>query len=293
MSWRRYDLPEERDEIGRFMPWLVAFMVYLSIVAIAGLLALDAMTARWDRGVVGTLTVHVSPAPTAEENAKRLKDAIEVLAGTRGIARAEAVPAEKVAELLEPWLGPSVREADLPLPLLIDVELQQDSKVDLELLGRSLDAVVPGTAVDDHRSWLRRLVSLVRAVETLAAGMLALVALVTVVAVVFATRAGLAVNRDVIEVLHLIGAHDAYIARQFAGRAFKTALKGGVFGLALAAPTLFGVAFFASRIEEGLLPRVELGPVQWGIFAAVPLVAALAALVSARSTVLRTLGRMV
>ncbi len=293
MSWRRFDLPNDREDIGRFLPWLVAFMVYLSIVALAGLLALERMTARWDHGVVGTLTVHMAPAATAEQNARRLKDATDVLTATPGVARAEPVPAARVAELLEPWLGPSVRDADLPLPLLIDVELRDEPEVDLGQLGRSLDAVVPGTAVDDHRSWLRRLVSLARAVEALAAAMLGLVALVTVVAVVFATRAGLAVNRDVIEVLHLIGAHDAYIASQFAARAFKTAFKGGLLGFLLAAPTLFAIGFFAARIEEGLLPRIEFGPVHWGMFAAVPLLAAMAALVSARTTVLRTLGRMV
>lgn len=293
MSWRRYDLPKERDEVGRFLPWLIAFLVYLSIIALAGLLALEEMTAHWDRGVAGTMTVHVPPAAKADEAPRRMKNVLDVLAGTQGIARAEVISQERVAELLEPWLGPGVRDADLPLPVLVDVELASGASVDIAKLGAALEAAAPGTAVDDHQTWLRRLVSLAQSVEILAVGMLALVGFVTVLAVIFATRTALAVNREVIEVLHLIGAHDAYIAGQFATRAFLMGLRGGLFGLALAVPTLLGVGLLGARLEQGLLPQIAFGIPQWGAFVLVPVLAALTAMVSARMTVLRTLGRMV
>ena len=46
MFTRRTDLQLERDSLGRFLPWLIAFMVYLSVLAFAGMLALDDIATR-------------------------------------------------------------------------------------------------------------------------------------------------------------------------------------------------------------------------------------------------------
>ena len=58
-------------------------------------------------------------------------------------------------------------------------------------------------------------------------------------AVTFATRGAVAGNRDVVEVLHFVGADDAFIAREFQRRFFALALRGAAAG-ALAAAVLVG-----------------------------------------------------
>ena len=73
------------------------------------------------------------------------------------------------------------------------------------------------------------------------------VALVATAAVIFTTRTGLAVHRDVIEVLHLIGARDSYIANGFAYHAWWTGLRGGLFGAILAAASLLLLTIGATR----------------------------------------------
>ncbi len=293
MTWRRQDLPSDRENIGRFLPWLVAFMVYLSILALAGLMALEEMARHWDHGVSGTLTVQIPPGETANDNARLIGAVLEVLAGKSGIVSVQPIPPARVAALLEPWLGPAVQSADLPLPLLIDVEVDSGVTVDTRAWTAEMNSVAPGASVDDHRTWLRRLVGLVRSVEALSAGILVLIIAVTVVAVIFTTRTGLAVHREVIEVLHLIGARDTYIANQFAVRAFGMGIRGGLLGLALAAPTIAGIGLLGSRMEEGLIPEVTFGIFHWAAFAVMPLLSAVTAMVSARLTVLRSLARMI
>jgi cell division transport system permease protein len=119
----------------------------------------------------------------------------------------------------------------------------------------------------------------------------------SVLTVVFTTRAGLAVHHDVIELLHLMGARDLYIARQFENEAMRLGLSGGIAGVALAALTLWALGHAAAATavlgeEAKLLPDLRLVLWQWGALALLPLLTGFAAMLTARLTVLRALGRM-
>ncbi len=289
---RRSDLPLDHDALGRFLPWLIAFMVYLAALALAGMLVLNAMAARWDKGMGDTLTVQIAPADSPQKDARRMRSALGILRSTPGVARAQPIDEGRLMALLEPWLGPAGAAKDLPLPRLIDVEAKPGARVDAAALAARLAAAVPGSAVDDHGVWLERLIHLVRTVEALARAVLLLIGLTTVGTVVFTTRTGLSIHQEAIEVLHLIGAQDTYVARQFAGRALVMGVRGGLMGLFLAVPTLLGIGYLAARMEAGLLPDVTLGPQHWAALAGLPLVVAAIAMVTARLTVMRTLARM-
>jgi cell division transport system permease protein len=292
MFAHRSDLPLDRDALSRFLPWLIAFMVFLAVLAMAGVLVLNATAARWDRGITGTLTVQIISADDPSKDDDRLQKVLKILAETPEVDRFETLGDDKLLALLEPWLGTGVGAQDLPLPRLVDVELKPDAKLDVEALSRRVEARVPGVSIDDHSLWLERLVHLIRTVEGLASLILVLIALATVGTVVFTTRTGLAIHRNAIEILHFIGAQDSYVASQFAGRALTLGLKGGVAGLLLAAPTLWGIGVMARRMDSGLLPDITLGPVHWAALAGLPVAVALIAMVTARLTVLKTLSRM-
>lgn len=288
----RSDLPLDKDALSRFLPWLIAFMVFLAVLALAGMLVLNLTAARWDQGITGTLTVQVIPTDNPERDEERLKKVLSVLAGTPEIDRYETLSEDRLLQLLEPWLGAVAGGRDLPLPRLVDVELKSGQKLDAEVLSRRLAARVSGVSIDDHRVWLNSLVRLIQTVEGLATLVLVFIAFSTVGTVVFTTRTGLAIHREAIEVLHLIGAQDSYVARQFAGRALGLGLKGGVIGLLLALPTLWGIGHLAQQMESSLLPAVVLGPVHWAVLAGLPVVVSLIAMVTARLTVMNTLSRM-
>ena len=295
MLAHRSDLPLDRDALSRFLPWLIAFMVYLACLALAGMLTLGAVAERWDAGVSGTLTVQIIPSesPTAApKEARRIEAALEILRTTPGIAGAEVIGEDRIMALLEPWLGSIGGSGDLPLPRLIDVELKAGAEVDTAALSKRLRQAVPGATVDDHGVWLDKLVRLLRAVEILASLVLLLIGLATVGTVVFTTRTGLAIHQEAIEVLHLIGAQDSYVAKQFATRALILGLRGGIIGLVLAVPTLMGIGALAARMEAGLLPDFTLTPAHWAAMVCLPLAVALIAMLTARLTVMKTLAEM-
>lgn len=289
---KRSDLPLDKDAHSRFLPWLIAFMVFLAVLAIGGILVLNATAARWDQGVGGTLTVQIAATEDPAKDQNNLQEVLNVIAAASGIERYVIIEEEHMMTLLEPWLGSSANVNDLPLPKLIDVGLADEAQFDLKDFTRTMQARVPDATVDDHRIWLQRLVNLIRTVEFIAMAILVFIALATMGTVIFTTRTGLSVHKEAIEVLHLIGAQDSYIAGQFAGRAMILGLKGGLIGMALGLPALYLVGTLAESLEEAALPDLSFGPIEWTIFALIPLCVAGLAMTTARSTVLRSLARM-
>jgi cell division transport system permease protein len=302
MFSRRSDLPLDTDVLGRFLPWIIAFMVFMAIFAAAGMFAIENATGQWRQGLTHTLTVQIRPSPesgtdssnrpTAAKDDPRVSEALRILHATDGVIRADLVSETQMASMLEPWLGEGISADDLPLPFLIDVEADSAADIDTDSLRKRLVAADPDISVDDHRVWLDRLVRLANAIEMLATAVLLFVGGATAGTVVYTTRTGLEIHREAIEVLHLIGAHDSYVATQFAWRALNLGVRGGLAGLALAVPALFGIGYFAANLEAGLLPRVSFGFVEWAAIAAIPALTAILSMVTARITVLRTLAKM-
>jgi cell division transport system permease protein len=295
MGFARSEVPLDRDASGPFLPWIVAVMVYLATLAVASAIATNKVVTRWDSGLAGRMTLQIPAAPVGAdpaEQATRVARALEVLRAAPFVAEARALEAGEVARLLEPWLGESLSDHDLPLPALIAIAAEPAETSDLAALKRRLAQAVPGAELDDHQRWLGRLLDLARSIEVVAGLVVALVGLAAVITVIFVTRTGLAIHRPVIELLHLIGAQDSYIATQFQWHALRFGSFGGLVGLALAAATVLAVGALLGRIESGLLPDLALSMGEWTLLALVPIATAAVATVTARLTVVHALARL-
>jgi len=295
------ELQLSRDTTRRFIPLMVAAMVYLATLALAGAVAVGATVDRWRDGLGGTLTVQLPGGrgdASAADTVARTDTAVSLLLETPGIATAQPVPASDLESLLEPWLGKGNLPADLPVPVLIDVTLDPGARVDLAALQRSLAGVVPDARVSDNGVYLERLVRLARSVQLVAGVVMLLVALAAVAIIVFATRAGLSMHRETIELLHLIGARDAYIARQFISHALWHGLLGGLIGVLLAAATVAALGVIGGEVSLPaaslrLPERLSLSLLLWLVGALfIPLIAGLVAMGTARLTVMRTLRQV-
>lgn len=293
----RNDLPVTRDVTGRFLPWVVLVMVFLASLGIAGAMSLQELVHRWSGDMSGVLTVQIPPAfnqnaAAASENEERVERAVRLLRTTNGVISAEPLSDERVAALLQPWLGSPALIEELPTPRLIDVQLRPEARPDLAELAIRLADAVPGAIIDDHLVWLSKLIDLARGLEKLAWLVIALVTATTAMTVIYATRTSLAVHRPQIEVLHFIGATDNYIAGQFARRGLWLGLAGGVGGLLLTLPALWTIGRLGRNIYGGLVPQLSLSLLTWSILLALPFAAALIAMLTARVTVRRQLARM-
>jgi len=290
--WRS-DLPLGKDGSSRFLPWIVGAMVYLAALALAGVLAAGELVSGWRAELTGALTIEL-PQPveaTEADRQARLQRVLDVLTATPGVAHAEVLGPDAMAELIGPWLGPDATAADLPLPDLVAVELAGDATIDSAALTQRLTEAVPEARLDDHRDWLERAERLSWLVRMLAMLVLGFVSAAAALAVLFVTRTGLDIHREVIELVHLLGAPDRYIARQFQHHALAQGFVGGLLGLAAGAATITAIGWLAAVLGGGLVPLARLGWTDWAIIASLPVAAALVAMLTARIAVLRILGR--
>jgi cell division transport system permease protein len=284
-------VPLGRDAPSRFLPWVFALMVYLAVLALAGGLILHSAVERWQRGEVDTLTVQLMPLEDASEDA-RIAKLRELLGAMEGVTGIRVVAQSETIDLIEHWLGEGNVPSDLPLPRLVDVNIAPGYGLDAESLALRLRASLPGVTVDDAKLWLDRLADIGRSLEYLAIAVVILIGLAAVATVIFTTRMGISIHRNVIELLHLIGARDGYVAAQFQRQAMMLGLRGGVLGIVFAVATLYGLRQVAGRLETPLAPDIPIVNWAWVLLAAVPVATALIAMVTARLTALKELAKM-
>jgi cell division transport system permease protein len=238
------------------LDWIVAAMAFLAALAFAGALTVTDQATRWRTGLAGNLTVEISSSGTAAD----LSAALAVLRATPGVARAEPLTRDQVSKLLAPWLGSSALVETLPVPQLIDIALLPGASIDTPALAERLAEAAPGTMIDDHGRWLGQLLRLATMASLAALVIVAVVALSAVIAVTITTRAGLALHHEAIDLLHLIGAEDRYIAREFAREALLLGMRGSLIGVALAIAALYILIALAPTLESILIPSLTPRP---------------------------------
>ncbi len=286
---RHSDLPFERDQSTRFLPWIVALMVFLGVLMFAAALVVSDAVDTWDSTLTGRMTVQIPERVANPENTRSLAGLLQATAGVEDV---RIVPDGEARALLIPWLGKEIVASGLPVPALIDIKIAPGARIDPVLLRARLAETVPDITVDDHRNWLSALITLARTAEILAFAILALIASAAIIAVIFTTRSGLAVHSAIIELLHQMGARDTYIASQFQLQALMLALRGGIAGALSATIVLLIFGWIGQGIEAAFLPKLSLSPLGWLALLLVPAGAVLIAMLTARMTVLRALARM-
>jgi len=221
---------------------LVAIMSFLACLSIAAVSIVSQKANGWQRQIADEVTIQIRPI-SEEDPANAVARAVEIAVQTPGVRSAEPLGEDVSAALLEPWLGSGFDRSELPIPRLVAVQVDEDT--DLGALARRLRDNVPGASLDDHGLWLERLSSMANTVTLIGLFVTGLVFAATALSVVFATRGAMAGNRDVIEVLHFVGAEDIYIANQFQRHFLALGLKGAAVGGLAAVLFLFAASLIS------------------------------------------------
>jgi cell division transport system permease protein len=250
------------DDARVHLPAIAAAATFLTCLAIALALMADGIAQRWRSALAQALTVEIAPRPDMDTQLAR---AIQALRAMPAVASAEPLTREQIRRLIAPWLGEDALIDGLPLPALVDLRVKPGAAFDVEAAQRTLSAAAPDARIDDHRGWRDSVVRIGWMATSLAGAMLLAVLVAAVSAVVFATRARLAVHREHIEILHLMGALDRTIANEFALDAARLATIGGLLGLALAFAMMGGLAALAGSVDAAALPLPRLGALDWAI----------------------------
>ncbi|MDT9599532.1 cell division protein FtsX [Sphingosinicella rhizophila] len=282
-------LPEGR--LSGPMPWVIAIMMFLTVLAAAAGLGLGSAASSLDADLANRVTIQiVEPNPDLRQT--QAAAVVRALRQQPGIERVRQIDASEMEELLEPWIGAGGLEADLPIPTMIDVDLQPETYERLGALKAKVAAAAPSARVDDNAQWLAPLAKLITSLKWLAAALVLLMIGATAATVVLAARASLDTHRSTIEVLHLMGATDLQVARLFQRRIALDALFGGIVGLVAASLVLLVIGNRVGALGSDLLGSAGLPPLSWLILFTLPVAGVLLAMLVARATILRALGRL-
>ncbi len=284
-------VPLGRDAASRFLPVVFGLMVYLAGLSLAAVLVLSGAVEQISRQGIDVLTVEVPP-DEAGETAERAARVLARLEASPDVAAAHLISDFEVRALLRPWLGADPLPDDLAIPRLIDVTLKPNAEITASALAESLAAEVPGVRIDDPKIWLDRLGTFGRSLALVAGIIAALVIAATAVMAVVSTRMAISVHRDLVELLHLMGGRDTFVARLFQFQAFRVGLIGGVIGAALAALTLLGLEQAGRRLDGLLFIEAGLDPIGFAAIGALPILTAALAMLTARMTALGALRRL-
>jgi cell division transport system permease protein len=287
----------DRSVAGRTLLLLIAIMTFLSAVTLGGVVLVQKSAIAWSAEVGRELTIQIRPVE-GEVMESNLRTAVSLAESTPGVASARALTLEESEALLEPWLGAGLDLSAIDIPRLVVVQLADPVDADIAGLERNL-AAVKGASLDTHAAWRQQLNTMAGTIVLSGLLVLALIAVATVLAIIFATRGTMASNREIVDVLHFIGASNGFIAGEFQGRFLVIGLRGGVIGgiAAIVFFLLIGTAA-GSIIPEAASAQVGVFFGQFvlgldgiiGIVAVVLVIAALTAITS-RTTVRRFLSQ--
>lgn len=271
--------------------WLTAFtagaMTFLAVFALALSLASGRLANRWAAALDRTATVRLSAPP--DQIAAQEAAILAILQTTPGIASARALDEAEQQALLEPWFGPDLPVDALPLPRLIEV-VETGDGYDAQGLRLRLAAEAPGAVLDDHTRWRRPLAVAAERLRLLGVLSILLIAASTAAIVTMAANAALAANHQVIQVLRLVGAKDAYIARAFTRRFTLRAFWGAIIGMVSGG---ICIAILPSAEEAGgFLTGLGFQGLGWVILMFLPPLTATVAYLSTRAAARAKLKEM-
>jgi cell division transport system permease protein len=282
---------------GRALLAVIAIMTFLATLTLGAVVLVRSVAGDWQSAVAREITIQLRPTEQRDIEAD-IRKAVALAEATPGIAGVRPYTKEESARLLEPWLGSGLELGELPVPRLIVVRVAA-AEPDFTALRKQLGEI-PGATLDDHRGFVDRMRAMARTAVVLGLGVLFLVLAAAMMSVMFATRGAMSTNRQIIEVLHVVGAKEGFIASEFQRHFLLLGLKGGAVGGG-AAMALFALAGAMSDWFKGsagesqiavLFGNLSLGPEGYGAMVGLVVLVAAVTAGTSRLTVRRTLKGM-
>jgi cell division transport system permease protein len=284
---------------GKALLAVIVIMSFLACLTIGAVSMIRTTANSWASQISREITIQIKPDETIDME-RKLIEARDLALSFVGTRDGSVLDKDATSRLLEPWLGAGLDIDELPVPRLVIITIDEQNPPDFTAMRSELKRKIPQAYLDDHRTWVDRLVSMARTTVLIGSGVLGLVFFAMVLTVIFATRGALAGNRHIVEVLHFVGAEASFVAGEFQKHFLIVSLKGSLAGAFLAAALFGSLSWWQSaRIAtpEADQAAALFGSftIDWtgyfGIFVTMAVIAALTT-ITARFTVMRTINEI-
>jgi cell division transport system permease protein len=219
-------LPADRRQAR---PLMVVVAIMCALGCLAGLIARAGFRAAdtWTSDLRSAMTVLVE-APRTEQDVTR---AAAIIRAVPGVTGAIPMSRERAKQLLRNYgsdIGPLIDE--LPVPRLIEVGIDPQQTGLQQAIDGRLEAAGFTAEVDDHSRYSGEILRTSGVLRGFA--LVALLALLGAAgaSIAFAARAALETRREAVEILHLVGAQDAFVAAEVQRRFLRLGFVAGVVG---------------------------------------------------------------
>jgi len=242
---------------GRSLTLVVSIMCFFACLTAGAVYMINQSAAAWLRDIASEVTVQLEPndIPNMEG---ALNDVVAFLNRQPGVRGARALSVAESNSLLEPWLGQLDVLSTLPVPRLIALELDRTNPPDIPALRKTLSTQFKGVTLDDHRHWQQQIRTVTRSFALGGLAILLLVASATTAIIISATRSAMSSNREIVEVLHLVGATDRFIAREFERHFLSLGIRAGLVGAICAMAVFFTMPAMMELLGGGTVTIAEM-----------------------------------
>lgn len=254
----------EQNVAGNALIFVIAIMTFLSCLTLGAVTLVNDTAATWQAQIAREATIQIKPVDGLDMEAA-LAEARSIASGFAGVRSASIVDRAATVRLLEPWLGTGFDVEELPVPRLVVVTIDPQRQPDFAAMRTALAAELPSASLDDHRTWVDRLVTMANTTVSIGFFVLGLMLAATVLSVVFATRGAMAGNGHIIEVLHFVGAEARFIASEFRRHFLFTGMKGAAAGGLAAVVVFIGFSWWSAR--NMATPQADQATALFGNFA--------------------------
>ena len=256
-----------------FLGWIMASMIYLALLAILFSIVSTLSFDKWSNATRDLVTIHV-PNPTkgtgSDDGVTRIDETLKILRAFPDIESVTILEKNDIERLINPLIEKDILK-NILLPALIEIRLKRNEV--LPDLNNALKNLSPDIFIEDHVELFLPDAKTFLGAKKLFSVIVSLTLFVAMISVIFTVHSGLAINREIIHVMHLIGAKNSFIARTFQKHVLKVLSISSVFATLLAIGTFFilesslRVAFFGD-VEIDIFKQINLW--DWTIFMLVP-----------------------
>lgn len=258
-NWGNHNttIVQAKSVTGNSLVVVISIMCFLACLTAGGVYLINQSAAAWTENIASEVTVQVGVEQRNNMEDKLSKVSF-FLTNQQGVIGVRPIPATESADLLEPWLGSGANVKDLPVPRLIAVEVDRSNPPNMDNLRKNLAKNFKNTTLDDHRRWQSQIQIVTRSMALGGLAVLILVALATTGIIVSATRSAMASNREIVEVLHFVGATDRFIAREFEKHFLSLGVRSGLMGATGAILVFIFMPFFMRILGGNTMTSAEI-----------------------------------
>ena len=295
----KFEIPAEEDNTSTFVSVLTSIYMYLFVIMLAIFMAINAMANNWEKDIAGSITVQITPIEDDNKHIddvktkEQLNKVLQFMEHISGVESVQVLDDQVVEKLMSPWIGNKVDLSTLPIPRLLDVKLKSNAELNYDEITRGLRLLTTNASIDNHRLWLNRLIKFATSLKTVALAILLMVVAICAFSVYYSARTSLNINMNTIEILHIVGAKDDYIAKLYAKNYAKIGFFAGVIGLMAAVPCIILVGKYGISTGSGLLNGAGLSTTAWVLIMLTPLFSLIYSMITSYFAVLKSLEKMV